>query len=790
MPPPPPVGIPQSQPAPMIMGPPLPGQFLPQFQHQGPNQAKPGFPPGAGGVPGAAAKQAAAPPLGAPRLLEIATTKEVTEVYEIHNLRKGKAAGSEKASWKTPQHSTVRAHADDVISKFKLYEKAQNWLNDYENLRHDLLRTMVDTVIFERNRSEESKVHEWIVVAVKGTTGPMRTTNPFGKPRIETKQVQIVLRRQPKPNQIPAKVPGQGAPGQPGAAQQKGGPGQQLPPGQHPGQGQFNQPPQGYPPQHPQHPQHPQQPLPPPPLPNQQMVQQALGMPPPPPRGNNGGNGMRNNGGPPGGFAPNYNPRVAKYVEELDMPSDREDVETIEHLEYKRRGNKDSRPALRLSGALPPVSPRLRRSLTADERRDRDLRDLRDRDDRRRDDRDHGHHRSSHRHARYSKHHTHDGGYHSEEELDFDYDRRSDVRSDVSADASSLDSLDDLRRRTGGGRLRHSHAGDLHRSGRDSVDLLSPLRRSSHRHHRRHGSGGGHRSTLRRARSAERILEHRDTIADLTYQLNTARRGEASAAAAATAAANAAAAAAAAAAGSSRPHQHSPRPAPVAVAAEYYPPPRLIEAGPLPTYYADADRRFDDYPPVAAHPPLAYRGVERPRGLPPLAPLAPPAGEYYPPPRRRSIYGDGELRYDRTYDRAHAAAAAAGPPPRGAAAPPYAPESPVAGAAYDYPLNRARHTSRAAAHASPSSGPAAPAMSRRASAHGGYAGSENLSDYSRSSSYDSRSDEGGARPPAGWDDLEQRTRRLRERIAETLDDAEWDGGPRLRGGVRYGRYRD
>ena len=598
-----------------------------QFQNQGPNQAKPGFP---GGPAGAAAKPAAVPPPGAPRLIDSAATKDVTEVYEIHNLRKGKAAGSEKTSWKTPQHSTVRAHADVVISKFKLYEKSQNWLNDYENLRHDILRSLVDTIVSDRNFKEESKVHEWIVVAIKGTIGPMRASNPFGKPKLETKQVQVVLRRQPKPTQLAAAKPG--APGAPGA-QQKAGPGQQpggqQVGGQHPGQ--FGPPGQGYP-----------QPLPPPMPPNPQMVHQALGLQGGPPR-NNGGNGMR---GPPGGFAQNYNPRVAKYVDELD--SDRDDNETIEHLEYKRRGNKDSRPALRLSGVLPPVSPRLRRSLTADERRDRDRdRDLRD--ERRRDG-ERGHHRSSHRHSRYSKHHTHDGGYRSEEDVELDYDRRSDLAfgSEASADASSLDSAEDMRRR-GGGRLRHTYAGDLHHSVRD--DLLP--RRSSHRHR----DGVGHlRSSLRRVRSAERMLE-RDAIADLTYRSRRAEEVAAAAAAnAANAAANANAANAAAAAAGVRPH--------------YAAVPLRLEGPPLPAYYPDPDRRYvDDYPPVGAHPPTPPLGY-RPRGLPPLAPLAPPAGDYYGAvPRRRSLYAEQDARYDRAYERAHAAAA--GPPP-------FAPESPGA----------------------------------------------------------------------------------------------------------------
>jgi hypothetical protein len=82
-----------------------------------------------------------------------------------------------------------------VISKFKLYEKSQNWLNDYGELRHDILRIMFDTAIYDRNRQEENKSFEWIIVAIKGTIGPVRGSNPFGKPRIETKQVQVVLRR-------------------------------------------------------------------------------------------------------------------------------------------------------------------------------------------------------------------------------------------------------------------------------------------------------------------------------------------------------------------------------------------------------------------------------------------------------------------------------------------------------------------------------------------------------------------------------------------------------------------
>jgi hypothetical protein len=698
--PPPPPGIPLGQPPPMIMGPPLPGQYgMPQFPNQGPNQAKPGV-PGAGGA-------AKPPPPGAPRLLDIATTKEVTEVYELHNLRKGKAAGSEKASWKTPQHSTVRAHADVVISKFKLYEKSQNWLNDYDNLRHDILRSMVDTVISERNFKEESKLHEWIIVAVKGTTGYMRASNPFGKPKLETKQVQLVLRRQLKPNQAAGKLGAPGAPGLAGA-QQKGAPGQ-LPGGQHiggqhPGPGQFNGPPPGYPPQHPQ-------PLPPPMPPNPQMVHQALGLQAGPPRNN--GNGMR---GPPAGFAQNYNPRVAKYVEDLD--SDHDDVATIEHLEYKRRGNKDSKPALRLSGALPPVS-----------RRDRDHRDERRRDSER------GHLRSSHRHSRYSKHHTHEGGYRSEDEVDLEYDRRSDLAfgSEASADASSLDSADDLRRR-GGGRLRHTYAGDLQRSARES-DLLP--RRSSHRHR----DGVGHLRSLRRARSAERMLEQRDAIADLTY--GPIRRAEAAAATAANAAANAAAAAAAAGA---RPH--------------YAPAPLRLEGPPLPAYYPDVDRRYvDDYPPVPAHPPTPPLGY-RPRGLPPMAPLAPPAGDYYGAgPRRRSFYGEHDARYDRAYERAHHAAAAGGPLPP----PPFAPGARAGG---HYPPDRARRPSRGAAHA-------------------GYPPSEDPSDVSRSPSYDSRSDEGGA--PA-LRDLERRTERLQSKIEGLRNDFEWDGGPAVRG-VRYGRRR-
>jgi hypothetical protein len=798
-----------------MMGAPPPGYGNPQLL-QAQNQAKPG-----GLASAAAPKPAAVPPLGAPRQLEIATTKEVTEVYEIHNLRKGKAAGSDKASWKTPQQSNVRAHADVVIRKFKLNEKSQNWLNDYEELRHDILRTMVDTIIYERNRTEESKVHEWIIVALKGTTGPTRATNPFGKPRIETKQVQVVLRRQPKPNQpaIAAK-PAAGA----AAGAKLGGPlaQAQQQPGQHPGQhpqgghgpGHFAGPPPNFP---------PPQPLPPPMHPNPQMVQQVLGMQGPGPRNNNN----RNNG-PPGGFAPNNYPRVAKYVEEVEPSSERDDVETIEHLEYKRRGNKDSKPAMRITGALPPMSPRLRRSQTADERRDdrrerdrddrrerdRDLRDRNDRDrgdrDRDRNDRDRGdrdrdrsdrdrddrrrdgersHLRSSHRHSRYSKQHTHDGGYHSEEEIDYDS-----FGSEASADASSVNSLD-MRRRSGGGRLRHSHAGDLHRSARDSEDLLH--RRSSHRRHR----DSGHRSSLRRTRSAERMFE---SEAILAYQLRT-NRAEASAAAAATAAANAnananaAVAAVAAAAAGSRPHQQP--------AGYYAPAPRLLE-GPtqLPAYYPDADRGYaDDYPPVAAHPPtppllstrpLAYRtSSDRPRGFPPLAPLA-PTGDYYPR-RRNSLYaGEGEVRYDRTYERAHAAVSSAGRPPLPypaqqqrpppPTAPPHVPESPsVAG--YEYPLSRARHTaassrgqSLSAAAVAAGLGLVAPPMSRRAST--AY-GSENLSDFSRSSSYDSRSEEGGAAP--AWRDLERRTERLQGKIEEMRDDVEWDGGPSI--GARYRR---
>ena len=150
------------------------------------------------------------------KLFDISTTKEETEVYEIHNLREG------RASWKTPQHSVVRVPADLVIGKFKLYEKSRNWLNDYENLRLDILRSMVDTVISERNFEEESMAHEWIIVAIRGTIGPMRATNPnLMKPKIETKQVQVVLRRQPKVNQPATKPAAQDAAGPAGAAQQK-----------------------------------------------------------------------------------------------------------------------------------------------------------------------------------------------------------------------------------------------------------------------------------------------------------------------------------------------------------------------------------------------------------------------------------------------------------------------------------------------------------------------------------------------------------------------------------------
>jgi hypothetical protein len=686
----------------------------------------------------------------------------------------------------------MKAHADVVITNFKLNDKNQNWLHDYNNLRHDILRNIVDTTIYDRNRTEESKVHEWIVVAINGNVAPVRPVAAFGKLRYETKSVQVVLRRQQKPA-VPGQKPG-GAQGMVGAQPPKGN---MAPPhgGQLVGPGGFG-PPQGFPP--PQQ-QQQQQPPPPPPMPlTAQAMQQAImgGGGGPGPR-NNGMGGGRNNNGPPGGFAPGFgNSRVAQYVD--DLPSDRDELETIEHLEYKRRGGKDSKPAMRMTGALPPVSPRLRRRNTAgaDDRRDdrRGDRD-RDRDDRRRDeDRDRerhrerergaAHHHRTSRHARLSKHHTHEGGYRSDEELDYEYDRRSDGYSETSSvSTSSLNTLEDLRRRIGGAnRPRHSFAGDLHRTARDSHDILAPPRRS-----RRHE--GGRRGSVRRVRSAERIVERererlmdREALAALNYHLsNSSRRAEASAAAVLAAANTTAAAAAATAAATRQQQQREP---------DYYPAPapRLIEAPPLTAYYADADRRFDDYPPVGAHPPtppplarpFAYRSAsDRPRGGLPLAPLAPPTGgDYYSTqPRRRSFYG-GELDprggYDRGYDRAHAATSpTAGPPPtlpRAPLAPPPLESPRAAAGGYRYPLNRAHHSSRqqeqAQAQAHGLGLASAPSMSRRQS---GYAPSEPVSDHSRSS-FDSRSDEGGTGKT--WRELE----RLRGRIEDIRDEVEWSRG--------------
>jgi hypothetical protein len=120
--------------------------------------------------------------------------------------------------------------------------------------------------------------------------------------------------------------------GQAGTPQPKGRIGAHLGKGQQPSAtGQFNRPPQGSPLQH----------YPPLPMLNLHMLQHDPRNPGNPrnPRGReNMGNGMRNKG-PPAGFAPNFNPRVAQYVN--DLSSDHDDLESAYHSDVELESTYD-----------------------------------------------------------------------------------------------------------------------------------------------------------------------------------------------------------------------------------------------------------------------------------------------------------------------------------------------------------------------------------------------------------------------------------------------------------------